>query len=157
MNQWVYGQTTSRRVMGDTPARLIYGIAVALSFLAGGAPLLVVLLAVPAVWVGTTTGNFNSLSMGRAHYSFLHDYWGMSAHAALSAIAPALLVWWFGGDWLVLAALIMLAPEIYILGWLITGKVGYKDAFPVGLKGSCELAEAGWGAVTALGAYLAFA
>lgn len=164
LNQWagLAGGNTSR-VMGDNPARLIFSVLVALSGLLGGAPWLLALLLVPAVFVGTTTGNFNSMAMGRGSYSFAHDFWGMSAHAALSAITPTLLVVAFGlqfydtpFSWWAVGGFTLIASPLYCIGWIISGKTG-NLSLPIGFRGGSELGEAFWGASCALGAFLTFA
>jgi len=162
LNQWFSDGTAEHRVMGDTPARLIFAATVALSACLGGAPAWQALALVPAVWVGTVTGNFASLAMGRGQYSYLHDCVGMSAHAALSAVLPTLVA--FGAvfltppehdQWGWMLGLTMLAAPLYTLGWIISGQHG-RPSFPLGLRGGSELGEAFWGASCALGAFLTF-
>ncbi len=147
--------------MGDTEARLIYSVTIALSGLLGGAIWWQAMLMIPAVFVGTTTGNFDSMSMGRGQYSYAHDLFGMSLHAILSVILPLLVV---GGTvllpipeyhnvlWL---SLYLLASPLYTVGWMIAGKQG-KVIFPIGLRGGSELGEAFWGAVCALATFLCY-
>lgn len=171
LNEWF--RPIGPRVMGDTPARLIFGASIGLSALLGGAPWYLALALVPVTWVGTTTGNFDSLSMGRGAYSISHDILGMLAHGALTALTPTVLLasldyfahipseWW----WITLSC--VQAPCFYLIGWTVTEKLGsqgvppsapalHRTALPVGFRGGVELAEALWGGAMALGAYAAF-
>jgi hypothetical protein len=175
LNQWFVGISfspgviltllggNSERVMGDTPARLIYGASMALAALLGGAVWWLALAMVPAFWIGSTTGNFNSIAMGRNHPpepDFLGCFLGMSAHAALTALTPVLIV--VGVDlwthlayaWVWIAGLTMLAAPLYALAWNISGLRGQK-LFPNGFQQGSDLGEGLWGAATALGVYLA--
>ena len=161
------GRPDSRPLTGDLPTRIFYGVCIAVAALLGGAAWWLAVLMVPAAWIGTTSGNFHSMAMGRAQTSYLHDVLGMSAHALLSAIVPCLVVLlpslvvaWHGGPappprWLWLFGLTMTAAPLYSLGWIISGREG-RPGFPVGLRGGSELGEAFWGAACGLGAALAF-
>lgn len=162
LNQWI-PLGTKTRVTGDTEVRLLYGATIAAAALLGGAIWWQAALLVPAVWVGTTTGNFNSMAMGHGQYSYAHDFFGMSAHAALSAILPTVVAFavvfltppeYY--DWWWMAGFCMLASPLYTIGWIISGKVG-KTSFPAGLQGGSELGEAFWGGACALGAFLTYA
>lgn len=188
LNTWAGYDTLNRttpgynfRVMGDTPARLIYGALVGLAALMGGAVWWMALAMVPAVWVGTTTGNGGGRDAGFGATSFWHDFWGMSEHALLSALAPCLLVvgfvWWRAGayslavfnadDWIF--CLTMLAAPLYWLGWRIAIALGGQEMPPnnlggtgngrlfAGLQGGSEWGEALWGGAVAVGTFLAFA
>lgn len=154
LNQWF--KPSGGRVMGDTPARLIYGGFVGMAAAMGGAPYWAALAMMPCVWVGTTTGNWSSMAMGRAKTTFLHDFFGMSAHAFLSALLPvglaAYSVHWHAA---VAALFIMLAAPLYALGWMISGKTG-AAWLPTGFKGGSELGEFFWGAATGAGVFLAY-
>lgn len=144
--------------IGDTPARLFYGLTVAVAALAGGLGWLVAGLLIPAVWVGTTTGNFAALAMGTDGSSLAEDWEGMSLHGFLSAVLPSLVVF-FGdhdnsiGGLLVLLGVTFLASPSYYLGWRIAGHGA--PWLPTGLKGGTEVAEALWGGLTALSVFLA--
>lgn len=154
LNQWT-GRPDSRPLTGDTPTRILYGVTIGLAALLGGALWWHALLTVPAVWVGTTTGNAGSMAMGRAQTPFWRDFLGMSGHAALSAILPTALAFGVGanGWWTLLT---LAAAPLYDIGWALAGKTG-NPRFPLGLRGGSEIGEALWGAAVALGAYLAFA
>lgn len=151
-NQW-FSTGDTARVMGDTPARILYGVTIALAALLGGAPWWQAAGLVPLVWVGTTTGNFHSMGMGRAQTSYLHDCFGMSAHAALSAALPT--AWAYAFAWWWMLGLTMLAAPLYSLGWMISGREG-RPSFPIGLRGGSEIGEALWGASCALGAFMTY-
>lgn len=182
LNTWAGYDTLNRthpgfnfRVMGDTPARLIYGVTVGLAALMGGAVWWLALAMVPAVWVGTTTGNGGGRDMGFGATSFWHDFAGMSLHAFESAIAPVLLVvlamWSPAGSPVsfIILAFTMLAAPLYWLGWRIAIALGGQEMPPNnlggvgngrlfdGLQGGSEWGEALWGGAVALGTYLAFA
>lgn len=152
------------RVMGDTPARLIYGASMAVAALLAGAGLTVAALMIPAYFIGSTTGNFNSTGMGRSSTGFVECFLGMSVHAALTAVVPyltlvALTMRLHGVSWLAfeqggwLVGLCMLAAPLYDLAWCITGLNG-KARFPNGFQQGPDLGEAFWGAATALGVFL---
>lgn len=175
LNTWAGYDGTANRVMGDTPARLIYGALVALAALLGGAVWWLALLMIPAVWVGTTTGNDDSRDMGFGITSFWHDFWGMTEHATLS-LTPAIVVGIYNvahmtrlfADNYIIGGTLLAAP-LYWLGWVIaialggqiippdnSGSVGNGRLF-AGLQGGSEWGEALWGASCALGTFLAFA
>ena len=156
LNQWA-GRPDSRPLVGDTPTRLLFGVTIALAAALGGAVGWQALLMVPAVWVGTTTGNFHSMAMGRAQTSYVHDFVGMSLHALLSALLPTAVAaygWHVQAAWLF--GLTMLASPLYSLGWTISGRQG-NPRLPLGMRGGSELGEAFWGGATGVGALLAFA
>lgn len=153
LNQWF--RPNGPRVMGDTPARLIFGVTVALPAFLCGAIWWQALLLIPAVWVGTTTGNFGSIALGRSGNPWWRDVAGLTLHGVLSALPPALLAIVFGYPWgFMLLSGFLIAP-LYELGWIISGKSG-NVKLPVGLKGGAELGEAFWGAACAICAALTF-
>ena len=158
LNQWF--TPIGGRVMGDTPARLLYGAMVALPLCPAftHAPWWVPLATIPSVWVGTTTGNWRSMAMGHASTSLMHDLLGMSAHAALSAILPvaiaAYVVHWYA---LIALVFIMMAAPLYWLGWEISPSPTGNPKLPLGFRGGSELGEFFWGAATGLGLFLAYA
>lgn len=148
--------------IGDLPVRVFFAVTVASAALMGGATWLIAGLMVPAVWVGTTTGNFESLAMGVDHkYGVAHDWLGMTAHGMLSAVLPAAVVLWATDStpvyWAVFVAITFLASPCYYLGWRLTGNGFGVPRIPVGFKGGTEVAECLWGGVTALSVFLAFA
>lgn len=150
-------ESRGERVMGDTPARLIFSGIVALAFFVSGALWWHALLMVAAVWVGTTTGNNESLDMGRGKTSALHDWCGMELHGLASAFFPCLLVWWFEYTiWPVALSNLLIAP-LYETGWQITSGNGARPrmTWPRGFRGGTEIAEFLWGGTCAVGALLA--
>lgn len=155
LNQ-IFGYSDSRPLMGDGPTRWGYGLCIALCALMGGAAWWQALAMVPAVWVGTTTGNRGSMDMGRNEDTFAHDWFGMSRHGLDSAILPTAVAFW-GWHWQAawLFGFTMLAAPAYWLGWAIGGKTG-NPRFPVGLRGGSELGELAWGSCVGVGAMLAF-
>ena len=159
LNQWVYwSQTTDKRVFGDTPTRILWAVCLAVCALLGSAvwwhSLLFAALLVPAEWVGTTTGLFNSLAMGRGDRSFIHDFLGMSLHGVLSVILPGLAAWWLGyGWWWIVISGLVISP-CYVAGWSITGRHP-NVKFPPGLQMGSDVAEVIWGGVMGLGVFLA--
>lgn len=165
------GHTDAHPLTGDLPTRMGFGATVALAAAMGGASWWQCLLMVPAVWVGTTTGNFGSIDMARNQDTFAHDWLGMSLHAFLSAVLPSVVVvapligpaWphvWqpFLADprWLWAFGFTMTAAPIYWFGWAVAGYGGVRW-LPRGLRGSVEIAEALWGGMCAAGVFLAFA
>lgn len=152
------------RVMGDTPARGIFAALVAACGFLGGAPWTLAVALVPAWFIGTTLGNYNSIAMGRAQTSFAHDFFGMSLHALESVAFPLAAVAayyaYFAHTGHLQAAymvgLTMLAAPLYALGWIISGKDAGNMALPVGFQSGFNIGEALWGASTALGCFLTF-
>jgi hypothetical protein len=114
------------RVMGDTPARAIYAAVLGLCALMGGAAWWIALAMIPAVWVGTTTGNFESMAMGRAQTTFRHDFLGMSAHGALAGVLPVGVAVWGGCGWSAvwIGATCLACAPLYALGWFAAEKIG---------------------------------
>ncbi len=160
LNQWV-GDTggVNSRVMGDTPARLIFGLLCAVCGLLGGMPWMMVPLIVIAVWVGTTTGN-TGIAMGRGNKTtFSQDWWacaihGMECDAAVSAVTG----YWFWDHparWVLVGLGWLTCPVWYEMAWDITGLKGVSW-LPVGFRTGSDLAEAIWGAVCALCLFAAF-
>lgn len=139
---------------GDTPVRVFFGATVAAAAALGGAVWWHALALVPLTWVGAATGNFNSMAMGRGTSSLGHDILGMTAHGVLSALLPALGAWWLGYSWVWIVGAGLLAAPSYTLGWSVTGLAG-KPSWPLGLRSGTEIAEAVWGGLCALGAFLA--
>lgn len=163
LNQWAgLPGGVNGRVMGDTPARLIYAALIAVCASLALAPPLVNPVLLVAVWIGSTTGNFNSIGMGRGGHSFLRDWWGMTAHGAICAtivlaalsiftttVAPLPAYWW-------LAPLgFYYAAPAYELGWAITGRYG-NSRLPRGLQTGSDLAELIWGGLCGLCVFNAF-
>jgi hypothetical protein len=103
--------------VGDLPARLFFGLTVGVAALLAGAVWWVALALIPAIWVGTTVGNFGGIGMGRSGNPYWRDFGGLTLHGLLGVAAPALLVWWVGHFWpaLLLAGL-SIAP-LYTAGW----------------------------------------
>lgn len=168
LNQWAHKTDGVSRVMGDTPARLIYGAALGLAALMGGAVWWVALVMVPAVWVGTTTGNFNGMAMGRAEFSYWHDFAGMTVHGALAAGFPVALTVYAGAVWgsIWIAATCLACAPLYTVAWATAEHLG-TQAVPasgvprrhllLGFNGGSELGEAFWGGACGIGTFLAFA
>lgn len=164
LNQWT-GHTDDHPLTGDLPTRLLYGVCLGLAALIGGSLLWQAALMIPAVFVGTTTGNNGSMDMARAEDTFEHDWWGMTLHGLESAFLPALvvalpsvLVGHWGADlrWLWTFGLTLAASPFYWVGWVISGAHG-RSSLPIGLRGGSELGEAFWGGACGLGVFLAFA
>lgn len=166
LNEWAgLAGGINARVMGDTPARLIYGASLAMAAFVGGAGWWLALATVLTVWVGTTTGNFGSISMGRAPgHSIVADWFGMMAHAALSAVTPALtfgVAAYFGHApalaWLTFAWICTLsASPAYDFGWRLSG-LATNSRFPLGFRNGWTIGEFIWGGACGVGMFLAFA
>lgn len=177
LNQWASPSTNGAgtTVMGDTPARLIYSVNVSLAVILSAVVVhhmsipnsLAALAMVLAVFVGTTTGNDNSLSMGTAGYTFKHDFLGMLVHGIESAILPGAVIGlatrFCLGEGLsqvftiaaIAATTIAVGcPVVYYVGWRIAGLKG-ASYMPLGLKGGTEIGEALWGGLTALTVFTA--
>lgn len=143
------------RVMGDTPARLIFGCTIAAAALMAGAVWWHCLLLVPAVWVGTTIGNFESLAMGHGKYSYAHDFWGLTLHGIAGtawAWVGAAALGYAASNFMLIGGL-MIAPA-YTLGWWLIPSPAGDSRYPVGLRGGQELGELFYGSLFALGAFL---
>lgn len=152
-------QDLTRLDIGDLPVRIFYGATVALAALIGGAVWWVALLMIPAVWVGTTTGNFESMCMGHGKYTFRHDFLGMTEHGALSAVLPAVVVCLAGFVWGAIAVFLVItftASPSYMFGWWIEGRWPFHT-YGDFLSPPTPMAECIWGGLTALAVFLAFA
>ena len=162
LNQWAgLPGGVNGRVMGDTPARLIYAALIAICASLALAPPLVNPVILVAVWIGSTTGNFDSIGMGRGGHPFWRDYLGMTAHGAICAaillvslavlgrFIPLPSWWWLAGAGFYYAA------SAYELGWIVTGRTGNRR-LPVGLQTGSDLAEFIWGGLCGLCTFNAF-
>lgn len=154
LNQWT-GHPDSAPLMGDIPARLIFGSCIAAGAAMGGAIWWHALALIPAVWAGTTVGNFGSISQGRGGGSPWSQALGELAHGLAGVALPALGAWWLGYPhwWVLPIGGALIAPS-YWLGWTVSGLYGRPD-FPVGLRGGSEIGEALWGACFGCAALLA--
>ena len=160
LNEWFHVD------VGDLPVRLFYGAMLGLAALMGGAAWWVALAMILAGWSGQAIGgNFESLAMGREGHSRLHDWLGMSAHGAISAVAPTALVLYAGGIWWMTAVGFLSAALCYEIGWFVAEKTGNQVVmgkpmvypwFPPGLQGGTQLAEVFWGAACGAGVFLSF-
>jgi hypothetical protein len=151
-------QDLTGKDIGDLPVRLFYGLTVALAALMGGSMLWVPVLMLPAVFVGTTTGNFDSMSMGHGTYTKWHDYLGMTCHGFLSALLPALVTLLAGhvlGAIGVFLAITLLATPSYLVGWSLYTPTS-NASWPLGFRPPTPLAEFLWGGLTSLSVYIAF-
>lgn len=152
-NQWT-NHPDSRPLMGDLPARLIFGATIAAGALVGGAVWWHAMLLIPAVWIGTTVSNFESISQGRGGGSPWSQALGETAHGLAGVALPMLGAAWFGYAWAAfLIAGLLIAPA-YWLGWTVCG-LKPRMSFPVGFRVGSEWGEALWGACFGGGAFLA--
>ena len=143
---------------GDMPVRLIFAAALSLAAYLGGVRWFVALILVPLNYIGTTTGNFDSLAMGRGGRPYWKDFLGMTLHGLLSALAPAVLflvVAW-PHPW---AALVVIAAGLaispcYTIGWAVCGLHG-RSAWIKGCQQGPEIAELLWGGVMGAAAFIA--
>lgn len=166
LNQWAgLPGGVDGRVMGDTPARFIYAGLIAACALPGvvmgTASWLVLPTLTIAVWVGSTTGNFDSIGMGRGGHSFRRDFLFMSLHGTICAVIVLLALagmrwyaslpsWWYWAG-----AGFYYAGPAYELGWIITGRTG-NPRLPVGLRMGSDLGEAIWGGLCGVGVFTIF-
>lgn len=140
------------RVMGDTPARILFGILVAVLPAIHDYRLL---LFIPGIWAGTTISLFNSIGMGRGSDNYWRSFFGLSLHGIAGTILPAIAAYALGDAWLPLVIAGLLIAPCYTLGWSLTGKDGVRPSFPVGLQNAPEIGEALWGACVSVAAMLA--
>lgn len=151
LNQWF--RPNGGRVFGDTPARILFGVAVAIL------PVLhnwrVALLYIPGIWAGTTVGLFDSIGQGRGSDPYWRSFLGLTLHGIAGVALPALAAWWFGHTWWWLIPSALSISPLYTVGWAITGKDGTLPSLPNGLRGATEIGEALWGAAVGLGCFLA--
>lgn len=155
LNQWF--KPPGERVFGDHPARLIFGVTVAISGLFGGWPALYAAALIPAIWVGTTIGNFGGIDLGRGNGTYWGDVAALTLHGVGGIATPAILAAWVwhapGPIFPILASGFAIGPA-YTLGWALSGRIG-NPHFPIGLRGGSELGEAFWGGAVAVGVFLA--
>lgn len=167
LNQWAgLPGGVDGRVMGDTPARFIYAGLIAVcavpGLLLGHGTWFAVPAIVFAVWVGSTTGNFESIAMGRGSHSFWHDWVGMTAHGAICAILVEAALYGLHmvglslPEWRSLVGFgFYYAAPAYWLAWCITGRSENKR-LPVGLRMGSDLGELIWGGLCGAGVFFAF-
>jgi len=102
----------------------------------------------PLNWIGTTTGLFDALAMGRGGNSYWKDFLWMTLHGILSSGPPAVLFFFLGG-WvpaaIAFAGGLIISP-CYTIGWSVTGLFGRRN-WPKGMQQGTEVAELIWGAV----------
>lgn len=141
------------RVMGDTPARLIFGLTCAAAAWLVGVALIPALCLIVAIWLGSTVGNFGAIALGRGGTSWLDDAPLLALHGlagvALAAIDVGLagLAWW----WVIVSG-VMIVPA-YEIGWRLAGA---HDADALrGLDSGPDVGELLWGATIGLGLWLA--
>lgn len=148
-----FQQWTGKNV-GDTPARLFFGLTVCLAALLAGVTWWWCLALIPVTWVGTVTGNFGGIAMGRSGNPYWRDFAGMTLHGALSGVLPAAGAWWLGYGWWAIAIAALTIAPLYSIGWMASGKAG-NPKLPLGLRGGSELGELFWGGAMGLGTFLA--
>jgi len=154
----LYNSITGKRSPGgDTPVRIFFAATLALSAYLGGVGWLPALVLIPLNFIGTTTGLFNSLAMGRGGRPYWKDFLGMTLHGVISSAPPAVLFFFTGHDlWAPFVALLgglMISP-CYSLGWSLTGLRGRLD-WPKGMQQGTEVAELLWGAVMGVAHFVA--
>lgn len=145
--------------IGDLPVRLFFGLTVALSALLVGVPFWWSMAMIPITWIGTTTGNFDGLSMGRAERSYLRDFAGMTAHGILSVIAPCIWAWYLGyAIWPIALSGLLIAP-CYEAGYrlcpFVPGHAYSRPNWPAGFQAATEWGEIFWGGLVGVGTVLA--
>lgn len=145
----LYNSITGKRSPGgDLPVRIFFAATLALSAYLGGVGWLPALVLIPLNWVGTTTGLFDSLAMGRGGRPYWKDFLGMTLHGVISALLPAILFYFTGTLRSAEVAFLggLLISPCYSLGWSLTGLHGRKG-WPKGMQQGTEVAELLWGAV----------
>jgi hypothetical protein len=145
----LYNSITGQRSPGgDLPVRIFFAVTLALSAYMGGVVWWAALALVPLNWIGTTTGLFDALAMGRGGNSYWKDFLWMTVHGLISSAPPAVLFYFTGGFWAAAVAFSggLLISPCYSLGWSATGLYGRKG-WPKGMQQGTEVAELLWGAV----------
>jgi len=144
----LYNSITGKRSPGgDLPVRIFFAITLAASAYMGGIIWWAALVLIPLNWVGTTTGLFDALAMGRGGNGYWKDFLWMTLHGVLSSGLPAILFYVVGGLWPALIAFsggLVISP-CYTVGWCMTGLYGRRD-WPKGMQQGTEVAELLWGA-----------
>ena len=140
--------------IGDTPVRLFFGVCLGAAALIAGVHWYYCLALIPVTWVGTVTGNFNSMAMGRGGMSYAHDFFGLSLHGLLSGILPAAGAYFAGYGYVAIAIAALSISPLYTLGWAMTGIQG-KPSWPLGFRSGTEWGELLWGGAMGLGTLVA--
>ena len=138
------------------PTRLFFGATIAASAMLAGADPLWSLALIPAVWVGTITGLFGGLGMGRGEQGYWRDVGGMTLHGVLSIILPCVWCWYLGYAWWPVALSGFLIGPAYEAGYRLIGRNPYPYPFnrmnwPMGLNAATEFGELFWGATRGVG------
>jgi hypothetical protein len=138
------------RVMGDVPARAIWGATLALAALAGGAVWWQAAAVVPAVVAGCSVPMWaiDPISPGYRSPIWLRCL-GNEAHGLLSMALVTIGAWWFGYYWpaALIGSLAMLPA--YVVGWAVA-----RPSFPVGFRLGSEVGEFLWGCALFAGLFL---
>jgi len=145
----LYNSITGKRSPGgDLPVRIFFAVTLAASADMGGVVWWAALALMPLNWIGTTTGLFDALAMGRGGNSYWKDFLWMTLHGILSSGPPAVLFFFLGG-WvpaaIAFAGGLIISP-CYTIGWSVTGLFGRRN-WPKGMQQGTEVAELIWGAV----------
>lgn len=136
------------------PVRIFFAVTLALAAFLGGSVWWVALVMIPVNFIGTTTGNFNSLAMGRGGNPYWKDFIGMSIHGFLSSGPPAIVFALLHGAWFpALIGGLVISP-LYTAGWAITGLPPGKQHWPKGMQQGSEIAELLWGGAMGVGLFL---
>ena len=151
LNQWF---APAGRVMGDLPARAIWGLSLGIAAIAGGATVWQALAVVPLVVAGCAVPMWAIDPLGDGYSS---PRWlrcaGLAAHGLLSMLLVTAGAWWCGdGWWCLLAGSVAILP-LYIAGWVIAPV--QRSAFPAGLRLGSEIGEALWGCAMGVAVVLA--
>ena len=153
LNQWF--SPSGGRVMGDVPARALWGLALAIAAILGGMIAWHALVLIVAVTLGCAVPMWaiDPISKQADGNPYPSPVWlrclGLEAHGFLSMLAVTVAAWWAGYLWpFFLAGSLTILPA-YVIGWMVS-----KPWFPPGLRLGSEFGEALWGALMALSVFL---
>lgn len=135
LNQWFAPKS---RVMGDLPARCIWGGTLALAAGCSGALVWQAFAIVPLVVIGCAVPMWaiDPLATGYRTPRWLRCV-GLLAHGVLSMLLLTLAAWWCGYQWgWLLAASAAILP-LYAFGWVIAPRL----SLPIGARAGSEIGE----------------
>ncbi len=142
LNQWF--AAPGGRVMGDLPARGIWGLSLGVAAFAAGATLGRACVILPLVVAGCAVPMWAIDPLGEGYSS---PRWlrclGLAAHGLLSMLLVTAGAWWCGYGWPWILGASMAILPLYVAGWMIAP--AQRPTFPPGFRLGSEIGELLWG------------